>query len=203
MKEIVIMSAKLMAAVLGVIIAFGGAVHAAGVEKITRPAVPANLEVSPDYKLFLKVHAVGTQNYICVAAVTATGGDWLFIGPQATLFDDSLQQIGTHFQSRNPQRNNAIQAVWQHSRDTSAVWAARRDGSLDPDYVAPGAIEWLVLDVSGAQLGPATGDKLSRAAIIQRVNTVGGVKPPANECTPATLNTRRLVPYEADYYFYR
>jgi hypothetical protein len=29
------------------------------------------------------------------------------------------------------------------------------------------------------------------------------VKPPANECTPATLNTRRLVPYEADYYFYR
>ena len=126
-----------------------------------------------------------------------------FIGPQATLFNDSLQQAGTHYQSRNPQRNNAIQATWQDSGDTSAVWATRRDGSLDANYVAPGAIEWLVLDVSGAQLGPTAGNKLSPALIIQRVNTQGGVKPPSTECTPATLNTRKLVPYEADYFFYK
>ena len=105
----------------------------------------------------------GTQNYICAPAATATGVDWLFIGPQATLFNDSLQQAGTHYQSRNPQRNNAIQATWQDSGDTSAVWATRRDGSLDANYVAPGAIEWLVLDVSGAQLGPTAGNKLSPA----------------------------------------
>ena len=37
----------------------------------------------------------------------------------------------------------------------------------------------------------------------QRINTVGGVKPPSSECTAATLNTRRLVSYEADYYFYQ
>jgi hypothetical protein len=35
------------------------------------------------------------------------------------------------------------------------------------------------------------------------VNTVGGRKPPSAECTPATINTRRFVNYEADYYFYR
>ena len=148
--------------------------HAAGVERIPRPAVPTNLEVSLDYKLFLKVHAVGTQNYICAPAATATGVDWLFIGPQATLFNDSLQQTGTHYQSRNPQRNNAIQATWQDSGDTSAVWATRRDGSLDANYVAPGAIEWLLLDVSGAQLGPTAGNKLTPSLLIQRVNTVGG-----------------------------
>ena len=96
------MSAKFIGSVLGVVIAFGGAMHAAGVERIPRPAVPTNLEVSLDYKLFLKVHAVGTQNYICAPAATATGVDWLFIGPQATLFNDSLQQTGTHYQSRNP-----------------------------------------------------------------------------------------------------
>ena len=197
------MSAKFIGSVLGVVIAAGGATHAAGVERIPRPDVPTNLEVSLDYKLFLKVHAVGTQNYICAPAATATGVDWLFIGPQATLFDDSLQQTGTHYQSRNPQRNNAIQATWQDSGDTSAVWATRRDGSLDANYVAPGAIEWLVLDVSGAQLGPTAGNKLSPALIIQRVNTQGGVKPPSTECTPATLNTRKLVPYEADYFFYK
>jgi hypothetical protein len=195
------MSAKFIACMLGAVISLGATPRAQ--EKIPRPAVPANLEVSLDYKLFLKAHAVGTQNYICAPAATPTGVDWLFIGPQATLFDDSLKQIATHFQSRNPIKNNAIQAIWQHSGDTSAVWATRRDGSTDPAYVAPDAIEWLVLDVTGQQLGPTTGNKVSRATIIQRINTVGGVKPPSSECTAATLNTRRLVSYEADYYFYQ
>ena len=197
------MSAKFITCVLGVVISAGGAMQAAGVERIPRPAVPANLEVSLDYKLFLKVHAVGTQNYICAPAATATGVDWLFIGPQATLFNDSLQQAGTHYQSRNPQRNNAIQATWQDSGDTSAVWATRRDGSLDANYVAPGAIEWLLLDVTGQQVGPTAGNKLTPSLLIQRVNTVGGIKPPSVDCTSATLNTRKLVSYEADYYFYK
>ena len=195
------MSAKFIGSVLGVAVTLGGVMQAQ--EKISRPVVPTNLEVSSDYKLFLKVHAVGTQNYICAPSATnITGLDWLFIGPQATLFNDSLQ-YGTHFQSRNPQKNNAIQATWQHSGDTSAVWATRRDGSMDPLYVAPGAIEWLLLDVTGQELGPTAGNKLTPSLLIQRVNTVGGVKPASSECTPATLNTRRLVSYEADYYFYK
>ena len=197
------MSAKFITCVLGVVISAGGAMQAGGVERIPRPAVPANLEVSLDYKLFLKVHAVGTQNYICAPAATATGVDWLFIGPQATLFNDSLQQVGTHYQSRNPQQDDAIQATWQDSGDTSAVWAKRRDGSLDAAYVAPGAIEWLLLDVSGQQVGPTAGNKLTPSLLIQRVNTVGGTKPPSADCTPATLNTRKLVSYQADYYFYK
>jgi uncharacterized protein DUF3455 len=196
------MSAKFIASVLGVAVTLGGVMQAQ--EKISRPVVPTNLEVSSDYKVFVKVHAVGTQNYICAPSTTSlTGLDWLFIGPQATLFNDSLQQYGTHFQSRNPQKNNAIQATWQHSGDTSAVWATRRDGSMDPLYVAPGAIEWLLLDVTGQELGPTAGNKLTPSLLIQRVNTVGGVKPASSECTPATLNTRRLVSYEADYYFYK
>jgi hypothetical protein len=194
-----------MAPVLGAVVALGAAAHAAdvGEERIPRPAVPANLEVGSEYQLFLKGHAIGTQNYICAPAATPSGVDWLFIGPQATLFDEDLEQITTHFQSRNPSKNNAIQATWQHSRDTSAVWATRRDGSIDPQYVSPTAIEWLILDASGQQLGPTAGGKLARTAVIQRVHTVGGVKPPSSDCTAATLNVRKLVPYEADYYFYR
>jgi uncharacterized protein DUF3455 len=172
-------------------------------EQIVPPAVPAGLEVPGSFKPFLKAHAVGTQNYICAPAATASGFDWLFIGPQATLFGADVEQTLTHFQSRNAQRGDAIQATWQSSRDSSAVWATRHSGSLDPLYVAPNAIEWLLLDVSGMQLGPTGGDKLARTAQIQRVNTVGGVKPPSAECTAASLNTRRLVSYEADYYFYR
>ena len=172
-------------------------------EQISRPAVPGDLEVSAAYKLFFAGHAVGTQNFICAPAATASGVDWLFIGPQATLFGADQQQNATHYQSKNPLQADAIQATWQHSRDSSAVWAKKYTGSTDPAYVAPGAIEWLLLEVTGSQIGPDGGDKLASTAYIQRVNTVGGMKPPSSECTVSALNTRRLVSYEADYYFYR
>ena len=172
-------------------------------EQIVAPNVPAGLEVIGPYKPFLKAHAVGTQNFICAPAATASGLDWLFIGPQATLFDTDLEQSFTHFQSKNPEKADAIQATWQHSRDSSAVWATRHSGSLDPLYVAPNSIEWLLLDVSGVQYGLTGGDRLARTAFIQRINTLGGVKPPSPECTLSTLNSRRLVSYEADYVFYR
>ena len=46
--------------------------------------MPATLEVPAGHVVFLEGQAVGTQNYICIAA--ATGVAWKFLGPQATLF---------------------------------------------------------------------------------------------------------------------
>jgi hypothetical protein len=181
-------------------IALSGAAHA---DQVNRPVVPANIDPGAGYKPFLAGHAIGTQNYICALAATPTGLDWLPIGPQATLFNEDFEQILTHFQSKIPYEGDALYATWQHSRDTSAVWAKKFTGSTDPLYVAPGAIEWLLLDVTGAQAGPTGGDKLAATKYIQRVNTVGGVKPHAAECTASTINTRKLVFYEADYYFYK
>lgn len=171
-------------------------------EKFLPPEVPAGLEAPEGRKLVLVGQAVGTQNYICAPAATATGVDWLFLGPQATVFDADGRQILTHFLSRNPYKNDALHATWQHSRDTSVVWAAKMAGSSDPSYVEPGAVEWLLLEMTGVETGPNGGRKLARTTYLQRVHTVGGVKPPATECTVATVNARRLVPYEADYYFY-
>ena len=177
------------------------ATHASGEgERVAAPRVPQGIQVPPGVKPFFAGHAIGTQNYICVS--TADGIKWLFIGPQATGFNPEPQQTLTHFQSKNPFQNNAIQATWQHSRDTSAVWAKRLYGSTDPEYVSPDAIEWLLLEVTGTLLGPTGGDRLTPAAFIHRVNTVGG-KEPATGCSAATLNTRALVPYEADYIFYK
>jgi len=183
----------LIASALG----FSGTVSAQ--ERITPPAVPGEIELSTAYKVFFFGHAVGTQNYMCVPATTPSGGDWLFIGPQATLFDSTGEQVVTHFLSKNPLRNDALQATWQHSRDSSKVWAQRLSGT----YVAPDAIEWLLLEVTNPQAGPTGGIKLNAAVRIHRVNTVGGMKPSAAECTPATFNTRKFVAYEADYYFYK
>ena len=172
-------------------------------DRIMPPAVPAEIELSSAYKVFFFGHAIGTQNYMCAPAATASGLDWFFIGPQATLFDSSGEQVVTHFLSRNPLPPGALQATWQHSKDSSRVWARRLQGSVDSAYVAPDAIEWLLLEVTGKQAGPTGGDKFDATVRIHRVNTVGGVKPPSDECTVATINTRRFVPYEADYYFYK
>ena len=142
------------------------AMHAAGVERIPPPAVPGESRGLPDYKPFLE----GTCRRHSELHLRA-GGDayWRRLAVHRAAgrrcSTTASNRSRTHFQSRNPQRNNAIQATWQHSRDTSAVWATRRDGSLDANYVAPGAIEWLLLDVSGAQLGPTAGDKLSTAFV--------------------------------------
>ena len=172
-------------------------------DRIVPPAVPAEILVPVGAKPVLAAHAVGTQNFICAPAATPSGLDWLFIGPQATLSGAAGQQIATHFQSKNPQEGDAIHATWQHSGDSSVVWAKKYSGSTDSNYVAPDAIEWLRLDVTGTLIGTAGGVKLSNVAYIQRVNTVGGLKPPSAECTASAINTRRLVSYEADYYFYQ
>ena len=179
-------------------LASAGVVHA---DRISPPAVPANISVGAGYKLFFAGHAVGTQNYIC--SVTPSGSiEWFFTGPQATIYDVDLEQTMTHFLSRNPAQNNVLHATWQHSRDSSTIWAKRLDGSTDSRYVRPDAIEWLLLEVTGDQSGPTGGDRMTPAVRIQRVNTVGGLKPPATECSAATLTNRKFVPYEADYFFY-
>jgi len=194
------MSRRTTAFIMALTTTVSGAAYAA--DRITPPAVPSIITAPAGSKPFLVAHAVGTQNFICAPADTESGLDWLFIGPQATLFDADLEQIATHYQSKNPLMGDAIQATWQNSRDTSGVWATKMFGSSDPHYVAADAAEWLLLQVSGRQVGPTGGDKLASAKFIQRVNTVGGMKPLSSECTAETVNNRMLVYYEADYYFY-
>ena len=165
-------------------------------ENVTPPAVPSNLEVPEGNKAFRMWHATGTQNYICLAA----GQAWTFIGPQANLFDDENDQALTHFLSPNPVESGLARAAWQHSKDTSAVWALAIQSSTDPGYVTPGAIPWLLLRIVGAQAGPAGGEKLLPTTFIQRVNTVGG-SAPSPTCSQA--GARAFVPYETDYVFYK
>jgi len=194
-------TSQMAAALAALTLTLSAALDAA--DRVTPPAVPVDIAVDAGYQPFLWGHAIGTQNYMCAPAATQTGVDWFFLGPQATVFDSGGEQILTHFLSKNTDQADVLQATWQHSKDTSAVWAKKRVGSLDPTYVAPGAIEWLLLDATGDEYGPGGGDKVSNARLIHRVNTIGGVKPPASECTPATINTRKFVSYEADYYFYK
>ena len=177
--------------------------HSARADHVTPPQLPTDLAV-PGHKAFLIAHAYGTQNYVCLPAATPSGFGWTLHGPQATLFDEEGEQQMTHFFSRNPDEvGMPIRAAWQHSRDTSVVWAFAAVTYTNSDYVAPGAIPWLKLQVVGKQFGPTGGDRLTRTTFIQRVNTAGGRFPDTGCAAAADLGKRALVPYETDYVFYR
>jgi Protein of unknown function (DUF3455) len=118
------------------------------------------------------------------------------------LFNDSERQIITHFLSPNPDESGTARATWQHSRDTSTVWALATASSSDPSVVAPGAIPWLLLQMVGVEPGPTGGRRLTRTTFIQRLKTSGGIAP-SNGCTEKTeVGERMFVPYTADYIFY-
>ena len=168
------------------------------------PPLPAAIQVPAGNKLFLVGHAVGTQNYVCLPL--GDGVKFTLFTPQATLFSDGKQeQVTTHYFSPNPAQDNAIRATWQHSRDTSTVWAEVQDNhsSTDPAFVAPGAIPWLLLTVVGFKDGPTGGDLLSGTKFIQRLNTSGGVAPATGCSSPTDVGNKAFVPYTADYYFYK
>jgi Protein of unknown function (DUF3455) len=170
-------------------------------DHVTPPPVPSDIEVPDGNKAFLEGGAIGTQNYICLPSVS--GFAWILFGPQATLFNDHDRQVITHFLSPNPDEGGTPRATWQHSRDTSAVWAMASKTSSDPAFVEPDAIPWLLLQVVGDQDGPTGGDKLSETTFIHRLNTFEGVAP-STGCTESTdVGKRALVPYTADYFFYK
>jgi hypothetical protein len=169
------------------------------------PGVPPLLEVEDGYSPFLIAHAVGTQNYTCLPSGTSVV--WRFVAPQATLFhdvhDEPRQQLATHFLSANPDEGGLLRPTWQDSSDSSRVWGRVLQPSSDARFVEFGAIPWLLLQVVGTERGPIGSGGLSRAAFIQRVNTSGGIAP-ATGCAQATdVGALALVPYEADYVFYR
>src|SRR5262249_11320585 len=154
---------------------------------------------------FLKTQAVGTQNYICLPS--SSGFAWTFFSPQATvsvsLSSDVRQQVITHFLSPNPVENGTPRTTWQSSFDTSVVWGRAIQNTSAPNYVAQGAIPWLLLQPTGTQQGPTGGNLMAQTTYIHRLNTAGGVAP-ATGCSQASnVGAMALVPYTADYLFYR
>ena len=140
------------ALVLATALAMPQPARAARSEPIVPPPVPAGLELSPqEFTPFLVAHAVGTQGYVCVKV----GGtyNWTPFGPQATLFDGFGEQVLTHFLSPTPY-SLLPNPTWQHSRDTSIVWAQVLKASDDSNFVAPGSIPWLLLEAVAKRDAP-------------------------------------------------
>jgi hypothetical protein len=99
-------------------------------------------------------------------------------------------------------------ATWQSSLDTSKVWAQVLNSTSipagsDPSCPNTGSIPCLLLQSIGSQPGPSGGVILSNTTFIQRLNTNGGSAPTEGCSTSSDVGSQVLVPYTADYYFYR
>jgi hypothetical protein len=191
-----------LSAVSAVAVSLPGPARADAPAALAAPAVPAGLEVPVGNVPFLEGHAVGTQNYVCLP--TATGGfAYTLFTPEATLFDDHGKQLITHFFAPNAIENGTIRAAWQHSRDSSTVFAKAVKASSDAPFVAPDAIPWVLLSMAGVQPGPTGGGILTATTFVQRIDTAGGVAPATGCASAADVGHTAFVPYTADYYFFR
>ena len=170
-------------------------------QNITPPPLPPGLQPVPEgNEVFLVGHAIGFQNYVCQPV--GAGFKFVLFTPQATLFKDNDKQIITHFFSPNPDEGGTIRATWEDSKDTSTIWAKvhQPHGAVTVDQ---SAVDWLLLDVVGADGGPKGRGALADATFVQRLSTVGGLAP-AEGCLSLTdVGKHEFVPYRADYFFYR
>lgn len=211
---------KLMTAILAVGCACV-TVSNAQAQYLTTPITPTLITPPPGNSAFAVGHATGTQGYVCLpTSVGASTASWTVKAarPEATLFQSVFGvdfQIITHFLSPDTNPNQSApnplpfgSATWQSSLDSSKVWAqvlhsnAIPAGS-DPSCPNAGSIACLLLESIGSEQGPTGGNFLSKTTFIQRLNTNGGSAPTDGCFTSSDVGNQRLVPYAADYVFFR
>src|SRR6266478_9297831 len=190
--------------------AFGTVSQAAA--QVTPPPTPDTIAVTAGNSAYLVGHAFGSQGYTCLP--TSDGGAaWNPTArPEATLFTDLFGQqfqIITHFQSINANPKKDVipplsgNATWQSSLDSSRVWMVKKNGidagSDQASCPNTGSIQCLLLQSVGNAKGPTGGNLLAKTTFIQRLNTRGGAVP----ATSCTVGQTQLVPYRADYFFFR
>ena len=201
---------SLFAAALVLACAFGTVTLAAA--QVTPPPTPTDIAVPAGNSAYLVGHAFGSQGYTCLPTSTGTAAWNPTARPEATLFASffgHLVQIITHFQSINENPKPGVtpplsgNATWQGSLDSSRVWMVKVkgiDAGSDPASCPnSGSIQCLLLQSVGNKKGATGGNLLADTTFIQRLNTSGGAVP----TSVCTVGQTQLVPYTADYFFFR
>ncbi len=154
--------------------------------KTPTPAVdvPANLRPGAGESIAVIVPAKGVQIYECRAKADQAGQyGWVFVAPEADLFDARGGKIGKHYAGPH----------WE-SNDGSKIVGAVKERADAPQA---DAIPWLLLTTKSVGAPGSFG----RVTSIQRVNTAGGVAP-KDGCSRNTLGAIGRTSYTADYYFF-
>jgi hypothetical protein len=184
--------------------------------QLSSPATPVDITPQEGNSAFLAGHGVGTQGYVCLPS--GSGASWTVNNarPEATLFTNvfgAAVEIITHFLSPvenpndvGPKPPRFGDVTWQSSFDSSRVWAQKTNfirAGTDASCPNAGAIDCLLLQTIGSKRGPTGGQILTKTTFIQRLNTKGGSAPALGCSVFADVGKQTLVPYSADYFFFR
>lgn len=151
----------------------------------SQASLAAPVQVPTGNRVAMEVVGVGEITYQCNAKKDmADQFEWVFVGPDAKLYDRKGKQVGKYF---------GPPATWE-SLDGSKLTGAQV-------AVAPSASGNIPNQLVKAN--PAMGSgAMSGVTYIQRVNTVGGVAP-GSACAASNMGTKQVVKYQADYIFYK
>jgi len=144
--------------------------------------MPDKIKAAANESLVMIVAAKGVQIYECRAGKDAGTAEWVFVAPEADLFDTSGKKIGRHYAGPR----------WE-SFDGSMIAGTMKERIDAPQS---DAIPWLLL--TAKSVGPE--GSFSKVTSVQRVSTVGGAAPKSG-CSSASVGQVARMPYTADYYF--
>ena len=147
--------------------------------------LPEPVRVPAGNKVAMVATGVGELTYECKAkAGDAAAFEWVLAGPVAKLMDAKTQkEVGKYYAG----------PTWE-SVDGSKLTGKQV-------AVAPAAAGNIPMQLVKAE--PAMGNgAMTGITYVQRVNTKGGVAPP-EACTSTVAGSKKMVPYQADYVFYK
>jgi hypothetical protein len=164
---------------LAAVAAFASLVACTGVPAGQDP-VTDTLDPGAGVRALATWAASGVQVYECRSAASGALPGWVFVAPEAELFDAQGRRVGNH--GPGP--------YW------AAVDGSRIVGTVIARAAAyqAGNVPWLLL----AARSTGTAGTLSQVTHVQRIHTAGGSAPAAG-CAADTLGHQARVPYRADY----
>src|SRR5882724_8940255 len=144
------------------------------------PVVPPALAVPDGNKLAFHLDAIGVQIYGCQEL--PTGFAWVFVAPEAQLFNGGGRVVGKHYAG----------PTWE-AKDGSKVMGAKVASFVS----SPSSIPWLLLAATSHE----GSGRMSEVTFIQRLDTAGGIAPTGG-CDADHLGSVARVDYAATYFFY-
>lgn len=133
-------------------------------------------------------YAIGVQKYKAQQKANAEPGvfEWVFVAPQADLYDATGKKVGTH--SAGP--------TWQLIGSTAdSIYAQAFTPARNAPAPVATSIDWLLLKPKD---GKAPTGFFANVSYIQRIDTRGGKAP---QTPPANASATVEIPYTAIYRF--
>jgi Protein of unknown function (DUF3455) len=150
----------------------------------SQAALPAAVQVPAGNKVAMETVGVGQITYECRAKTGAAGHEWVFAGPDAKLNNRMGTQVGKYY-------------------GPPATWESMDGSKLTAVQVAVAPAEAGSIPLQLVKGNPAMGmGAMQGVTYIQRVATKGGVAPAA-ACGASNMGAKMVVPYQADYIFYK